>query len=127
MEGKGIKGPIVMTNGIAGSRSVRRQLIHDTVSAYCNVAPHAAKEAMDYIHDITQVEVGNGEWHSKKGHVKMRMPAELFHCLRTVFNHYLPDEPTFGQEDDLVLLTEEAPLFMREGHQARGRRGKVSR
>jgi len=124
--GKGIiKGPIVMVNGKNADRSVRKQLIENTIQAYFNVAPQMAMEAMQFVKDITQAEHKDGHWNSGEGYVKIRLPQDLFFSLRHVFEAHIPDDPSFGDDDDdLHLLFQVCPNFTREGINARQRRGR---
>jgi len=99
--------------------------MQDTIEAYARVSPASFREAVDYIKNITQVEVNGGVWKSGKGVCRLRLPSELFHSLRKVFNIFAPDEPPFGEDSsDIDLLIQVCPEMTREGANPRHGRGK---
>jgi len=108
---------------IVGGRNVRKKLIEQTLDAYFKVHPMAAKQAIEDIRQITSMETKGGDWKSGKGTCKIRFPQCLWHSLRKVFMHYLPDEPMFGDiESDIDLIVSMVP-DLGKGGDARYKRG----
>jgi len=109
---------------IVGGGNVRRKLIEQTLDAYFKVHPSAAKAAIEDIRQITAVEVNGGKWKKGHGQCKIRFPQCLWHSLRKVFMHFIPDEPCFGDiEADIDLIVSMVPDLGKRGS-ARYGRGK---
>lgn len=112
---------------IVGGRNVRKKLIEQTLEAYFKVHPAAAKAAIEDIRQITAQEINGGAWRKGQGQCKVRFPQCLWHSLRKVFMHYLPDEPCFGDiESDIDLIVSMVPDLGKGGN-ARYRRGTGNR
>lgn len=107
----------------------RRRLIVETINAWGRTAPRWYVTAIvTYLHDITAVEHNQGAWRNKEGYCKLRLPAELFHCFRKVFNQHLPGQPPFGSDDsDIVQLYTLFPKLLPGGvRSGKGRKRKGS-
>ena len=103
-------GIIIGTAGIKQNTRQRAQLIADVLDAWWEYDKAAAKDFMEFIHEITKVQHNGGEWKSGKAKLKLQLPANLFHSLNRSFSQFLPDEPGFaigdmGDEDIRILYS----------------------
>lgn len=115
---------IIGTGGLKRSLGDRAKVTADVLAAWWEYDKKAAKDFMNYIHEITKVQHNSGEWKSGKGRLVCQLPDLLFHSLKRSFAKFLPDEPGWGVgdcgDDDLRILYNLAPKL--QGTRKRRRR-----
>lgn len=113
---KAFRRPKVVIPSSADRRQ-RERTIELTIEAWIRSVPVSYTAVVSkYLHEITKVEHSGGKWRSKAGFCKLRLPADLFHCLRQVFNAHLPGQPPFGTDDsDIRYLYTKFPKLVPGG------------